>query len=271
MKKVLVIWLAFCFCMIASQPLLYGQKTIFHVVTLPSVKGVKPNLERLVSGYWNLPAVTRELAEQVIRLKKPYAVSIFPNKRTLYTPQGQFSQLDIDILASIPAPVLRHPSSIWGSYAYLRAIVSLASKEESVHPLYAKEWKKIYSDDSYRGIHHIVNRSTLRTIYLEKQQKALLNKEPFVIKLNELQRNAPASLHPFHGDFRYTGFFHNSARQLDLYRKGGIRLIVLDYFRELMKLHKKYPKEAPFIPKAVIDNTLLEAKLWSEAYGLNWE
>ena len=84
-------------------------------------------------------------------------------------------------------------------------------------------------------------------------------------------REAPASWHPYHGDPKYQEFFHNSARQLELYRKGGVRAIVTDYFVQLNKFHKADSQRVPAISQEIVNNTLLEARLWAETFHLRWK
>ena len=267
MKKILVFLIAVLFC---ASPTVYAQSAyqLFRTATRINFKAVPYGT---ISRHLQAPAASQRLASRVAKLTNPSTFSTYFQNRIFKTKAGVVLQPEIHLLTRFEAPVLVHPSSLWGSYHYLRVLTKLSQRPGAVHPNYASEWKHIYQVTSYNGVHHIVNQTTLKSLYHSMRNKAKERKESFYIRLDEMMREAPASLHPYHGNPEYMKVFHNSAHQLELYRKGGIRAVVVDYFMQLKKFHKENPTKAPAIPQEVINNTLLEAKLWAETFHLKWK
>lgn len=266
MKKILVLLLA----VVCGSSSVYAQSAyqLFRTATRINFKAVPYGT---ISRHLQAPAASQRLASRVAKLTNPSTFSTYFQNRIFKTKAGVVLQPEIHLLTRFEVPVLVHPSSLWGSYHYLRVLTKLSQRPGAVHPKYASEWKHIYQVTSYNGVHHIVNQRTLKSLYHSMRNKAKERKEPFYIRLDEMMREAPASLHPFHGNPEYKTFFHNPERQMQLYEEGGIRAIVVDYFISLHRFHTKHPNTAPFIPTDVRKNTLLEAKLWAETFHLKWK
>ncbi len=267
MKKILVFLIAVLFC---ASPTVYAQSAYQVLRTVSRVK-FKAVPYGKISRHLQAPIASQKLAEQVASLTYPSAIKSYPQNRIKLKGSGFFLQPEVHIITQFDAPILSHPSSLWGSYQYMRVLTKLAQQPGAINPKYAKEWKRLHQVTSYNGVHHIVNQRTLKAIYGAMKHRAEANQEPFTLRLDELLRGAPASLHPFHGNPEYKTFFHNPERQMQLYEEGGIRAIVVDYFISLHRFHTKHPNTAPFIPTDVRKNTLLEAKLWAETFHLKWK
>ena len=266
MKKILVLLLA----VVCGSSSVYAQSAyqLLRTATRINFKAVPYGT---ISRHLQAPAASQRLASRVAKLTNPSTFSTYFQNRIFKTKAGVVLRPEIHLLTRFEAPVLYHPSSLWGSYRYLRVLTKLSQRPGAVHPKYASEWKHIYQVTSYNGVHHIVNQRTLKSLYHSMRNKAKERKEPFYIRLDEMMREAPASLHPYHGDPKYQEFFHNSARQLELYRKGGVRAIVTDYFVQLNKFHKADSQRVPAISQEIVNNTLLEARLWAETFHLRWK
>lgn len=223
-----------------------------------------------VSRQLKAPLSSARLAQQVARLPHPYYTHISLGAQQRNTKRGPVTIPQIYITTSFPVPLLEDPSALWGNYHYLRAIASFARKNGAVHPDHAGKWRHIWATDGYNGAHHIVNQSALKVIYEEMKRQAAAQNRPFTVNLEDMQRNAPGALHPFHGKPEHSAVFHNLEKQLALYNQGGVKAVVTHYFQEMRGFHTKYP-DAPPIPEETVRNTLLEAKLWSETFQLKWE
>lgn len=244
----------------AYQLLQSTAKRRFHVVA-PSV----------INRHLKAPIKSASLAKQVARLSHPSSINIFTEEQRVYTSQGTRLVPEIHIITEFHSPVLRSPSTLWGSYRYLRVLTALSRDKKYIHPANVEQWKDVFVVNKYCGVHHIVNKNTLKEIYRAAKAQAALNKQDYGVSLDEMQREAPASLHPFHGNKKYSKIFHNTTRQLELYQQGGVRAILVDYFQSLRALHQNHPNEAPAVPREVINNTLLEGKLWAETFHLRWK
>ncbi|OUO56606.1 hypothetical protein [Candidatus Avelusimicrobium gallicola] len=267
MKKILVLLVVL---LLESQSVVFGQSA-YQLVRVAKRAKFKPVSTGKITGHVQAPLASASLAQYISSLRKPTSLRTYTQNRTFANKLGTVTVPEIHIELSFPAPILRSPSTLWGSYHYLRVLTSLSRERGAVHPKYIPLWKSIFYVGGYNGVHHIVNKSTLKEIYATMKREAMEKGQPWTIRLDELQRNAPGSLHPFHGRPEFSVLFHNIDRQLALYQQGGIRAIIIDYFDALDAFHKMYPNEAPFIPPHVRQNTLLEAKLWSETFHLKWE
>lgn len=107
-----------------------------------------------------------------------------------------------------------------------------------------KGWKEINNTTGYNGAHHIVTRFVIKEIGGNSEAIA----------------NAPSVFHPLHNDLRYTDWFHNHQRQLEIYQKGGIKAIILDFFNRVDGFEKED-----------VETILLEGELWSKHWGFKWE
>lgn len=267
MRRILVFLIALFFC---SNVAVYGQSAYKLVRAAKRVKFKQAPLGT-INRHLQAPLKSANLAKEVARLTNPAILEYYSLNNSVKTKQGIVTVPEIHIVTEFPTPILNNPSTLWGSYRYLRVLTSLSREKGAVNPRYADKWKHIFTVTSYNGVHHIVNKSTLKEIYYQMKNKAARKGEAFTVRLDDMQREAPASLHPFHGNPEYSVLFHNLNRQMALYEKGGIRAILTDYFNGLRELHARFPKEAPAVPEEVINNTLLEAKLWAETFQLKWK
>ena len=224
-----------------------------------------------VTRYINAPLSSKQQAEDLVASMNPDNLSSFEGSRVIKTAKGEIVIPEIRIVAEFPVPILSNPASMWGSYRYLRKLTALSRQSGTVNPRYAQKWKRIFDVASYNGVHHIINKSTLKTIYYDMKSAAAKKGERLNISLNDMQNDAPASLHPYHGNPEFSVLFHNLNRQRALYEDGGVRAVLEDYFYGLKELHRTFPREAPFVPDDVIRNTMKEARLWAETYHLRWE
>ena len=87
--------------------------------------------------------------------------------------------------------------------------------------------------------------------------------------LHEIQNNAPAVFHSLHGNPVYKDIFHNREKQFKLYQKGGVKLVLDDFFKNVHIISRE--ENVRFFSKEVIRNTYLEAHLWCETFNLKWE
>lgn len=265
MKKTLVALALLWF----SQYAVYAQNA-YQVLKSASKVKVSAKSAAVINRHMCAPASCARLASQVASLSRPFQRSHYYQNHIVQKKMGTVVIPQIHIITTFSAPVLKDPSSLWGSYHYMRALTKLSRTQGAVHPQYASKWKDVFTTTRYNGVHHIVNKSTLKAIYDEMKRQAASKGRVFTVNLEDMQREAPGSLHPFHGNPKHAVVFHNLDNQMRLYRRGGIKAIVLDYFAQLQRFRLLYP-DAPFIPQEVVTNTLLEAQLWSETFQLKWE
>lgn len=269
MKKLLVILIT----LVLSNTAVFSQNAYKVLRSAPTRVG---KIETLAvprfTRHITVPANQAKLATKVAQLysanpaKGYFRSTTFSNKHWPNTTVKQFV-----ISTAFKAPILREPSTLWGSYRYLKELVRLSQEPGAVAKGYERKWRKIRDVATYRGVHHIVNKSTLKEIYTRKKIKSQNNHKPYPVKLGEMQNDAPGIIHPFHGNPEYAPMFHNINHQLALYDEGGVRAIILDYFNNMQELHKLYPNEAPVIYQEMVDNTLKEAELWAATYRLRWK
>lgn len=153
------------------------------------------------------------------------------------------------------------PEKLYGSYNYLR-LCSQNMKE-------SLGWKNINKADSYNGVHHIINLSTLNELYLiveNNYNQGIITTYPFY---NDFIKNAPAIFHKFHNDPRMRELFHNKEMQLLLYNQYGVKGILDNFFKAIIILNQSNGLEP--IEQEIIQGSYLEAKLWCDNYGLKWE
>lgn len=255
--------------LLGSAVLSYGQSA-YQIVRSARKLTVKPVTEH-ISRHLRAPIANATLAKQVANLKNPASLQVFSDYRIFQNKKGKVYIPQINIVSEFDVPPLKDPSSLWGSYRYLRVLTSLSRENLIIDPQYKAMWRRVFNVEEYCGVHHIVNKSTLKDIYFQMKQKAAAKHEVVSFRLDDMQKDAPGSLHPFHGNKQFSSVFHNQARQLKLYEQGGVKLIILDYFKNLQRLAREYPGVAPKISEEVIKNTLLEAKLWSKTFNLRWQ
>jgi hypothetical protein len=107
-----------------------------------------------------------------------------------------------------------------------------------------KEWALVNSATGYNGAHHIVTKFVIREIGGS----------------DEAVRNGPSVFHPLHNRPEYIDMFHNHQRQLELYRDGGIKAIIEDFFERV-----------PGFTEEQVKIMLLESELWAKHWGLKWQ
>lgn len=269
MKKLLVLFVT----LILSSTPVFSQNA--YQVIRSSGKRVGKVLNRgtlRVNRHIIAPASSAKLAQKVAGFYAPHTTKVnFRNQTFKGKYWAKITVPQVVISIEFKAPILREPTALWGSYRFLKEVVRLSQEPGAVAKGYEKKWRHVRDTDSYRGVHHIVNQSTLKTIYTRKRIKAQNNHKPYPIQLGNMQKDAPGIIHPFHGNPKYERTFHDMNRQLRLYQQGGVRAIILDYFNAMQELHKQYPKEAPLISQEMLNNTLKEAQLWAETYHLRWK
>lgn len=172
----------------------------------------------------------------------------------------------VTLKTEFKVPILKRPETLYGGYNYMRAITTLAKEKNAVEAHFQPIWKRINQTKAYNGVHHIVTKNTLKTIYynLPEYQRASIN-------LTSLQNNAPASFHIYHGNPHFTSIFHNAEAQVAIYNKHGMKAVILDYYDKINYINAHGPLEIPQIPNFVIEGTLLESELWCKTFGLRWE
>jgi len=134
-----------------------------------------------------------------------------------------------------PEP-LRNPSRVVGPNSYLKGISRRFKGQNG--------WGSINKANGYNGAHHIVTRFVIRELGGN----------------SECVNNAPSVFHPLHNDLRYTNWFHNHQKQLELYQEGGISSIMTDFFDNVGKDFTDVEKE----------QLMLEAELWAKHWGFKW-
>ena len=148
-----------------------------------------------------------------------------------------------------------HPMEVVGGYNYLRTVSRGMTGCEG--------WGRIRQGGGYNGAHHIISKSTLEVLYKQKKENNTY------LNYSDFQRNAPAIYHPFHNNKQFEAVFHDAARQLELYNKGGVSYVLSDFFVTINEINRRYglPEYTP----EMINRSLLEAKFWSDSYGLRWK
>ncbi|WP_428052350.1 hypothetical protein [Candidatus Avelusimicrobium faecicola] len=269
MKKLLVLLIT----LLLSNTAVFSQNAYRVLRSAGNRVGKVANVGNTrITRHITAPASSANLAKKVVQTYSPNYTNVYFRNTTFrnkYWPATTVPQVVIS--TEFKTPILRNPSTLWGSYRYLKELVRLSQERGAVAKGYEKKWRNIRDVSTYRGVHHIVNKSTLKEIYTRKKIKAQNNHKPYPVHLGEMQNDAPGIIHPFHGNPEYQVMFHNINRQLALYDEGGVRAIILDYFNNMQELHRLYPREAPVIYQEMVDNTLKEAQLWAETYRLRWK
>ena len=133
-------------------------------------------------------------------------------------------------------PGILTPAVVFGPNSYLKG-VNRAFKG-------AAEWKAVNIGTGYNGAHHIVTKFVITQIGGSE----------------EAIRNGPSVFHPLHNKPEYVDAFHNHQRQLELYKTGGIKGIVTDFFERV-----------PGFTEDEVKIMLLESELWSKHWGFKWQ
>lgn len=133
-------------------------------------------------------------------------------------------------------PGIVTPAIVIGPNSYLKG-VSKAFKG-------AAEWQAVNAGTGYNGAHHIVTKFVIKQIGGN----------------DEAIRNGPSVFHPLHNKPEYVDVFHNHQRQLEIYKVGGIKGIVTDFFDRV-----------PGFTDDEVKIMLLESELWSKHWGFKWQ
>lgn len=156
---------------------------------------------------------------------------------------------------------LTYPERLYGGYNYLK-IISRLSRNKLIDKNFLHIWKNINRTQTYNGVHHIVNKSTLQEIHLRANLKGK-------VRLDEMQNNAPAVFHSLHGNPLYKDIFHNRDKQVELYFNYGMKAVIDDFFHNVRIVSRK--EGVRFFSKEVIENTYKEAHLWCNTFNCKWE
>lgn len=106
------------------------------------------------------------------------------------------------------------------------------------------EWNMVNVGRGYNGAHHIVTKFVIRQIGGSE----------------EAIKNGPSVFHPLHNKPEYIDLFHNHQRQLEIYKKDGIKGIVEDFFERVDGFTDDEVKIM-----------LLESELWAKHWGFRWQ
>lgn len=254
-----------CFILSGS---LFGQ-SVFSVIRKPAAIARQIPFKTIpISRTLAVPPNQVPLAIKVCDLRTP-CIQSNPKPVVYKLPDARIKRTVIEAQFAIAR--LSRPEKAFGGYNYLRTLAKLSYKPQNVDPNYLAVWRKINSSHSYNGAHHIVNKRTLQEIHLMEKEKAKQKGEPYLINLSEMQNNAPAIFHRLHGNPNFSHIFHNLERQLFLYREYGVKGIIEDFFFQLEQISKESNYAIPAVPPVVIENTYLEAELWSKTFNLRWE
>ena len=149
------------------------------------------------------------------------------------------------ITATMHQP-LQRPTALVGTNNFLKKVETVFKRNPG--------WEGISKRRGYNGAHHIVTKNVIRNIARNR---------------SEVFANAPSIFHPLHDDPRYMNIFHDQARQLALYKDGGIKAIVVDFFTRVNGVNREFGIAE--YTQEQIEQTLLEAELWAKHWGIRWE
>lgn len=133
-------------------------------------------------------------------------------------------------------PHIVTPAVVIGPNSYLRG-VNRAFRG-------SKAWKTVNYSGGYNGAHHIVTKFVINAIGGNA----------------EAVKNGPSVFHPLHNKPECVDLFHNHQRQLEIYKVGGIKGIVNDFFDRVPGFTDEERKIM-----------LLESELWSKHWGFKWQ
>lgn len=173
------------------------------------------------------------------------------------------THVDVHIKRVLAEHTLKSPRTIYGPYNYVRVFSKISKNEEFTTNRHLQDWKHINQTTTYNGAHHLINKYTLKLIYLEMKQ------EGKSVSLTDMQNNAPAIFHPLHGDPKYKDYFHNYSEQLTDYHRYGMKITILNILTNIN--NAGIINGFPNMPQEYIMAVLKEAELWCKTYGLAWE
>lgn len=185
------------------------------------------------------------------------------NKNDFYSIGMKGTRVNIELERVITANSLKNPAKVYGPYKYLKAYSKASKNPLLVNEKYLDNWKHINTTGYYNGAHHLINKSTIKLIYLD------LKAEGKDVRLEEMQANAPAIFHPLHGDKDYLEVFHNSEQQYHDYKLFGMKVVVIGAIEKI----DRTSIDLGFEPYSIeyLEGVLKEAELWCKYWGCCWD
>ena len=233
---------------------------LLFVLLLTSVHIYPQNAIKILGNLRRLSTVALERTIYVPKVNYLPALAIASqHSNYTFTNYGSIAQIEYNITFQINS--LKLPDTIYGPYNYMRAISKISRQPKFVHPDYIATWAKLNNSVGYNGVHHIVNKSAIKRICTDYKCSSVI--------LTEMQKNAPAIFHPFHGNPHFTTIFHNSDEQYETYVKFGMKKVVEIQLDKINELNKALGK--PELTKEYIKGILNETKVWCSIYGLVYE
>ena len=172
-------------------------------------------------------------------------------------------ELQLSIERALSLHSIKSPETIYGPFKYVRGISTIARNQDFVDERYIEFWKKINETTGYNGIHHLINRATIKKLHAD------LKAQGNNVSLMEMETNAPSIFHPLHGNPEYQEIFHNADKQYDDYQKYGMKFTILRLLARINFLNIGAGLKP--MPAWYIKGILTEAELWTKYYGLIWE
>lgn len=104
------------------------------------------------------------LAKEILRTQQVITKPVYTNvSRKVCIPE-------IRITYRFLTPQLTYPEKLYGGYNYLK-LLSRLSHNKLINKNFLHIWKNINKTQTYNGVHHIVNKSTLQEIHLRANLK----------------------------------------------------------------------------------------------------
>ena len=185
------------------------------------------------------------------------------NKNDYYSIGVKGTRVNVEIERVISSNSLKNPARVYGPYKYLKSFSKASNNPLLVNEKYIDNWKHINTTGYYNGAHHLINKSTIKLIYLD------LKAEGKDVRLEEMQANAPAIFHPLHGDKDYLEVFHDSEQQYYDYKRFGMKVTVISSLERIDQVSMKLGLSP--MPKDYLEGVLKEAELWCKYWEINWE
>ena len=162
MKKLLVL----LFALLLSNTAVFSQNAYKVLRSAPNRVGKIATLSTpRITRHLTAPKSSAKLAQQVVALNAPKYTNVYFRNTTFknkYWPATTVPQVVIS--TEFKVPLLREPSTLWGSYRYLKELVRLSQEPGAVAKGYERKWRKIRDVATYRGVHHIVNTISFKEI-----------------------------------------------------------------------------------------------------------
>lgn len=244
MKKIVVVIL------LLNSTLVYSQNIIKVGKSLRTLKTT--NIQRIIE-------VNTARSFQAIDVARYQAL----NAHMSWYFKNTDTQVQIYLERKLLTQTLKSPRTIYGPYNYVRTFSKISKDEDLTSKKYLQDWKHINDVTGYNGAHHIVNKYTLKLIWEKQKQSGIKT------NLDDMQKNAPAIFHPYHGDPRFKDIFHNPEQQLHDYEVFGMKIVIISLLAQIdavgieMGLSK--------MPEDYLMGILKEAELWSKTYNLVWQ